>query len=116
MKKCITFPLILIALLLCGCESQRGQIMDSDGMFQIDPDEDLSQESGEDEITETSSTPVVVDTKSVEASITGPYGRISVQLPSGWVAEEAPVDSDKNSSGVNTSSYPLTAQFILSGE
>ena len=95
MKKCIALPLILIALLLCSCESQREQIMDGDGMFQIDQDEDLTQESGEDEITETPSTPVVVDTKSVEASITGPYGRISVQLPSGWVAEEAPVDSDK---------------------
>ena len=185
MRKYIALPLIVIALLLFGCESQRGQIMDGDGMFQIDPDEDTMKfdesiteggvgefipESENDEIgvimevSNVSASGLTVRLRRYDKRDTGEliYGSgYSLKRLNGDVWEDVPpiidngvftdegyiipeegeavmktdwewlygkltpgtyritkvvIDSDKDGPGVNASSYPLTAQFVLAGE
>lgn len=76
---------LLICLIGCG-SSNTGKSSASSITGADEADSGNSVSAGNDKDRET-----VSDT----AAVVGPYGRISVSIPKGWIAEEAPVDSDK---------------------
>ena len=94
MKKHKIILLASALILICGCGTKEGQVMDGDGMFQIDSTEIASTEISDTTVFD-SEIPLNETQTATSASIGGPYGHISVSLPAGWIAEEAPTDSNK---------------------
>lgn len=92
MRKYRVLSLSLVLLLLCGCGT-GGQVMDGDGMLQIDLDEETTVESNETPMEDSKEEGTI--NESSDVFVIGPYGKISVTVPDGWVAEKAPMDSNK---------------------
>ena len=88
--KLIALLQTLFLFILTGCTAQSAQ-QDTEGLtavYYINNDE-----------TKTEAYYVEIDADNADngivASAGGPYGRITVTLPDGWIYEEAPVDSEK---------------------
>ena len=92
MRKYRVLSLSLVLLLLCGCGT-GGQVMDGDGMLQIDLDEETTVESNETPMEDPKEEGTI--NESSDVFVIGPYGKISVTVPDGWIAEKAPMDSNK---------------------